>query len=203
MIKKIFLFSIITLILTSCSQNNNINNRYRTLPLGLFSNSNYTDLSKAITEISNQLLLNIPYTKQKNNKFVITTFVNLNDFKQTSKFARVISESLIDELHKKRFKILDYRTQDVISVDKNGEFLLTRDTLKLRDEIPQSLLVVGTYSIIDKKTLVINARVIDNFTSIVLSTAKVIYEYEDCKILDICVKKKNTITSKIQISEDK
>jgi len=202
MIKKIFLFSIITLILTSCSQNNNINNRYKALPLGFFSNSNFTDLNKAITEISNQLLLNIPYNKQKNNKFVITTFVNLNDFKQTSKFARVISESLIDELHKKRFKILDYRTQDVISVDENGEFLLTRDTLKLRDEIPQSLLVVGTYSIIDKKTLVINGRIIDNFTSVVLSTAKVTYEYEDCKILDICGNKKNTKTSKIKISED-
>jgi TolB-like protein len=178
-----------------------MNSNYKVSSQSLFSNGVFTDLNVAIAEISNQLLLNISSSQQKNNKFAITTFVNLNDFKQTSRFARVVSESLIDELHTKHFKLLDYRTQDVISVDNNGEFSLTRDTLKLKDEIPNALIVVGTYSIIDKKTIVVNGRIIDNFTSKVLSTAKVLYQYDNCKILEICTDKNQQINN-ISISED-
>lgn len=204
MIKKILLFGIITFILTSCSQNQqNLNSRYKAIQIPFFTNGEFTELNKAIIEISNQLLINIPYYKQKNNKFVITTFVNLSDFKKTNKLARIISESLINEMHTKRFEILDFRTKEVINVDKKGEFSLTRDTNQLRDEIPNSLIILGTYSKYDKNKIIINARIVDNFSSQVLSTAKVIYEYEDCKILNICIKEKNYKVSNIDIEEDK
>jgi TolB-like protein len=203
MINKYILISLITIIFTSCTQTKqSMNKNYKVSSNSFFSSSEFTDLNKAIIEISSQLLLNISASKQKNNKFVITTFVNLNNFQETSKFARVISESLIDELHTKKFSLIDYRTQEVLSVDSRGEFTLTRDTSKLRDEIPQSLIIVGTYSLINTNTIVINARIIDNFTSKVISTAKVIYEYEDCRILDICVGSKKAV-NQISISEDK
>lgn len=201
---KQFFFTVLTMILfISCSgKTNYINDRYEYSQSSIGdSDITYTHLNSAIKEIANQLLLNIPSSKTIDTKFVITTFVNLNNFQKTSKFARVISESLIDELHTKRFSIIDYRTQDVLSVDKNGEYLLTRDYNKLKSSIPESLLLVGTYSIIDKKTLVINARIIDNFTSEVISTAKVLYTYKNCRYLEICLDEDKTNIS--NILEDK
>jgi len=204
--KKNFLFlSILLVFLSACTNTNysNINQDYRNTNISLFSNSSFDNIDSAIVEISNQLLLNISSRQQRKNKFVITTFVNLNDFVKTSKIARVISETLINEMHTRKFKIIDFRTQEALSVDKNGEFILTRDVKNLRDEIPESLLVVGTYSIINSSEVIINARVINNFTSEVLSTAKVIYKYNDCKLLNICTQKKKKLTTYIPVISDK
>ncbi len=204
--KIIFLFIASIFFLTSCTTGNNStnNNSYKSVVLDYFKKSSYEKIDVAIEEISNQLLQNISAKRKKKNKFVITTFVNLNDFKQTSKFARVISETLINEMHTRNFNIIDFRTQEAISVDQNGEFVLTRDVQKIKDEITESFILVGTYSVINKNKTIINARILNNFTSEVISTAKVIYKYENCKDLDICEKKEKTSKfSIIKITEDK
>ena len=205
MIKNFIILSIISLFFISCTNNSkNINTKYRASTLSFFSNNHYNDLNNAVIELSNQLLLNIKSSNQKNNSFMVTSFVNLNNFKSTSSFGRVISETLINELHTRKFKVIDFRTQDSLSVDNNGEFILTRDTNKLKDEIPQSLLIAGTYSKINEKQIVLNARIVDNFTSEVISTAKVIYTYENCKTMNICFDKKiNSYSNTMPIKEDK
>jgi len=203
MIKNFLLLSIISIIFISCTTSTKkINKKYRTSALSFFSNNHYDDLNNAVIELSNQLLLNIKSSDQKNNKFIVTSFVNLNDFKSTSAFGRVVSETLINELHTRHFKVVDFRTQDSLSVDSNGEFILTRDLNKLKDEIPQSLLIAGTYSLINKNELVLNARIVDNFTSEVISTAKVIYTYKNCKTMNICLDEKHYSKS-IPIIQDK
>ena len=200
MIKHYILLSIVISLFTACTSNNsNINKKYSDSSSSFFSNTAHNDIESLVSEISNQLLLNISYKNQKYNKFVITTFVNLDNFSKTSKFARVVSESLIDEMHKRRFKIIDFRTQDAISIDKDGTFILTRDVDKLRDEIPESLLIVGTYSKLNDNQLIVNTRIINNFTSQVLSTSKVIYNFTDCQDLNLC---KKTIVNDINIIKD-
>jgi TolB-like protein len=205
MIKKFIILSIFSLLFISCANSaKNINSKYRTSTLSFFSNNHYNDLNNAIIELSNQLLLNIKSSNQRNNNFTVTTFVNLNNFTSTSSFGRVISETLINELHTRRFKVIDFRTQESLNVDNNGEFILTRDTTKLKDEIPQSLLIAGTYSKINEKEIVLNARIVDNFTSEVISTAKVIYTYENCKTMNICFDKKiKPYSNTMPIKEDK
>jgi TolB-like protein len=199
MIKKYMLFSIAISLFTSCTtNNNNINKNYTSSNSSFFFPNYYSDINKAIIEISNQLLLNIPNRYKKNNKFVITTFVDLNNFDKTSKFARIISESLIDEMHKRRFNIIDYRTQQAISIDNKGEFILTRDVRNIRDEIPESLLLVGTYTKLSPKKVLVNARIINNFTSSVLSTAKIIYKFNNCLSIGLC----DHIPEPIKISDD-
>jgi len=192
MIKKIIFTTILLFVFTSCSTsaNKHINKNYKTSSFSIFSNNHYDDLNNAIIELSNQLLLNIKSSNQKNNQFTVLTFVDLHNFKSTSSFGRVISETLINDLHTRNFKVIDFRTQNELSVNQTGEFILTRDTKKLKNEIPQSMLITGTYSKINENELVLNARIVDNFSSEILSTGKVIYTYEDCKILDICFDKK-------------
>jgi len=205
MFKSIFLIVAI-FFLTGCKQYNyHINKNYKTKS-SIFSPSNsFDNINKAVKEIADQLLINIPAKTQKYNKFVITTFVNLNKFSQTSNFGRIFSESLIDQLHTRNFHIVDFRTQDVIVVNRAGEFSLTRDVEKLRDEMPDALIVVGTYSVLNNHQAIINVRIVNSTTSDVISTAKVVYNYQDCKQFNFCKiipKKKKPIIKFIPITKD-
>ena len=209
MITKNFLIIILSsFVFISCSQDTkHINVNYKT-KASLFSSTStsFSSLDSAISEISNQLLVNIPSSMQKNNKLVITTFVDLNEFTQTSSFGRALSEGLINELHTRKFKLLDFRAMETISVNKNGEFSLTRDVLKLRDEMPEALIVVGTYTLYENNLIAINTRIINNFTSDVISTSKIVYEYKDCKSFNLCQKpfaKESIKINKIPFIEDK
>lgn len=210
MSKKIFFsFFIIIVMFTfnACNlqKNDPINSNYQISKTSLFSNNKFTDMDSAIKEIANQLLLNISRNHQINYKFAVTSIVNLDDFESTSSFGRMISESLINELHEKRFKVIDFRTRSVMKINGDGEFVLTRNGDELKDEMPYTLTLVGTYSILDDHRLVINTRIIDIFSSEVYSTSRVIYTYDDCSKYDLCqsgslqkMKKINTI----QIKED-
>jgi TolB-like protein len=205
-----FLFTFVVVFLFSgCFPNNNyINKEYKKAPnFSVFSSDkHFNNLNDAIIDLSNQLLLNIPNHIKQNNKIAITTFVNLEQFKNTSAFGRVISESLIDELHTKKFNIIDFRKQDAISVNGNGEFILTRDTNKIVDEIPDALILVGTYSILETNQIVINARILNNNNLNVETTGRVIVEnYQTCKKFNLCdedVKPKKACTTQSTIIED-
>lgn len=193
----LFLFPLLFLF-SGCKQKvENINSDYKRANYSFFVDKRYSDLDSAVAEIANQLLLNIPSNSQKQNKLIVTTFVDLHSLSKSSPFGRVISESLIDEMHSRHFKMIDFRTQEIISVNPNGEFSLTRDTSKLRDEVQEALIVVGTYSVVDENTVVLNARIMNTFTADVISTAKVIYYFKDCKEFNICNETNTTKTKKV------
>ncbi|MDD2699293.1 MAG: FlgO family outer membrane protein [Arcobacteraceae bacterium] len=202
----LFLFTSLFLF-SGCKQNNQyINSDYRQSNFSLFVDKRFTDLDSAVAEISNQLLLNIPSNAQKQNKLILTTFVDLNTLSKTSPFGRVISESLIDELHSRNFKIVDFRMQEMLTINKEGEFSLTRDVTKLKDEVQEAFIVVGTYSVVDEHSVVLNARIMNTFTSDVISTAKVIYHFKNCEEFNICkeITKPNDIkVTKTKILEDR
>ena len=209
MLNKLFITTLSLFIVFSfigCKQSQTpINSKYKKSKFSYFADEHFTDLDNAIIEISNQLLLNIDTNSYKNNKIVITSFVSLDEFTKTSSFGRMVAESLINELHSRRFKLIDFRATEAMTVNKNGEFILSRDIDRLKDEMPGALVLVGTYTKLDKNRLVINARIVNNHTSDVLSTARVVYEYDDCKPFDLCPKKehiKKPIVKKFKILKD-
>ena len=147
----------------------------------------YNNLNSAIADISRQLNLTQDINRV-DDKVVVTSFVNLENFKKTTKFGHILSESMINELNKYNFKVLDYRGRDNLLVNQNGEFYLTRDASKLKDEIENANILVGTYSNFDLNSIMINVRILDFESGEVLATAKVIYTNKDCKLFGNCVK---------------
>jgi TolB-like protein len=156
----------------------------------------YQNLNGAIVAIADQLLVS-NIAKSKNTSIILTSLVNLNNFNKTTTFGKIISESLFNELHVRKFQVTDFRGQDAVSVNAKGEFHLTRNVEKLRDHIEATeYVVVGTYVKFEKDTVLINARIIDSETGAVASTARVIYKTKDCKLFedsDICQKQKNKL----------
>ncbi len=127
------------------------------------------DIFEAVKFVSDELLLD---AKVKENNIIITSFVNLHKLKETSKFGRIFSENLINYTTKKGFSVADFRGQKFVSLNENGEFFLTRDVAKLNEKVKNKYVLVGTYAPY-KNGVLVNARLIDNISGVVISASTV------------------------------
>ena len=184
--KYILPLSVLALLFTGCSEKEPIQQQ----PVQT-KTANYTksvtsgetihqNLNNAILSIADQLFLtNI--IKDKNTTLILTSFVDLDNLNKTTTFGRLLSESMFNELHIRSFRVTDFRGQNAISVNAEGEFHITRDVEKLKDHISATeYVVVGTYVKFEQGNILLNARIIDSETGEIISTARVLYKPENC-----------------------
>jgi TolB-like protein len=154
-------------------------------------NSGDIERTDALTEViellSDGLVSSIRADKATLGSIAITSFVQLDKLETTSHFGRVLGESFFSKLHSLGLQLLDFRGQKGLSINNDGEFFITRDVKKLNYSIANKYILVGTYSTINDEVL-INTRIIDNIDGTIISASSVIYETDDCKILDNCPK---------------
>lgn len=103
--------------------------------------------------------------------YIVTTFTSLDKLDNTAPFGRLISENLMHGLQLHKWQILEARLSKGIDVNAAGEFSLSRDISKLKEEYKISGVVTGTYSVAEGN-LTVNARVIDVNTGIMISSAQ-------------------------------
>lgn len=143
-------------------------------------------LEGTINSLATQMMRN---QKMATNKpVIITSFVRLDQFKKTTEFGRVISESMINELSNRGFNIIEFRGQLAVSVNDEGEYFITRKVRELKGRTPNTYVVVGTYSRQYKK-IILNARVIDNITGKIITSARSTYVHgrmNDCILFGDC-----------------
>lgn len=135
----------------------------------------YTNIVLLSENLSEQLFKN--HIQLDNNSILVTSFVDLNQLNSTNDFGRQLSENMISSLHNKGFRVKEYRGQSAISVNSSGEFHLTRDIKKLRDEIEANYILIGTYSFINDNTLTVNSRIIDIDNGDIYATAIALYGF--------------------------
>lgn len=196
-LKSGILIGSILFVSTGCASNNDViskeNDRIQTtkehLEVAADMQKNVTTqdtLESTIASLAAQMLHN---KKLDTNKPVlITSFVRLDEFKKTTEFGRIVSESLINELSNKGFEITEFRGQMSVSVNDEGEYFISRKPHELKNKIPNTYVVVGTYSRQTGK-IMLNARVIDNITGKIITSARATYAHnikEDCIIFKDC-----------------
>ena len=143
-------------------------------------------LESTIASLAAQMLENKKMDTTK--PVLITSFVRLDEFKKTTEFGRIVSESLINELSNRGFDITEFRGQMAVSVNDEGEYFISRKPHELKSKIPNTYVVVGTYSRQMGK-IMLNARVIDNITGKIITSARATYVHnikEDCIIFKDC-----------------
>ena len=159
-------------------------------------------LNDTITDIANQLKTNIRLPSKSKGTIAITTFVDLNLLEKTTPFGRVISESMFNELFIRGFNVADFRGKKAISINNKGEFYITRIANKLKSEIYNTYILVGTYSKIENDIL-INVRIIDNISGKIVASARSIYKNDYCKLYKgICPKDSANKKRKIKLITD-
>jgi len=143
-------------------------------------------LEGTINSLATQMMRN---QKMATNKpVIITSFVRLDQFKKTTEFGRVVSESLINEMSNRGFNIIEFRGQLAVSVNDQGEYFITRKVREMKGKTPNTYVVVGTYSRQYKK-IILNARVIDNVTGKIITSARSTYVHgrmNDCILFGDC-----------------
>jgi len=148
--------------------------------------TNQRTLESTINSLATQMMRNKKMDTSK--PVLITSFVRLDNFKKTTEFGRIISESMINEMSNRGFNVIEYRGQLGVSINEKGEYFITRNPYKLKDEIPNTYVVVGTYSR-QYGRVMLNARVIDNITGRIISSARATYMHNrrnDCILFKDC-----------------
>lgn len=148
--------------------------------------STQTTLEHTISSLATQMMQNNKFNT--NRPVLITSFVKLHNLKETTEFGRLLSESLINDLSNRNFNIIEFRGQIGVSINKQGEYFLSRNTNKLKGQIENTFIVVGTYSRQYGK-IMINARVIDNGSGRIITSARATYKHgkrNDCVIFSDC-----------------
>jgi TolB-like protein len=138
----------------------------------VYSASKTGSLYDAASIMSRELLTNDLYKKNLNKPIILTSFVDLNRFHQSSNFGRLFSETLLTEISKRGCNILDFRGAGEVSISGDGEFYLSRDASKITKNIDNSYVLVGTYSSYDSG-ITVNARVIENETGLIISSSNI------------------------------
>lgn len=143
-------------------------------------------IEDTINSLATQMMQNQKMTTGK--PLLITSFVSLSNFKKTTEFGRIVSESLINEMSNRGFNIIEYRGQMAVSINEKGEYFISRNPYKLKEKIPNTYVVVGTYSRQYGKVM-LNARVLDNITGKIISSARATYQHNkrnDCILFKDC-----------------
>ena len=130
------------------------------------------ELKLKIRELAEQLVAEMKDCSLKGTVALPVSFVNLNNFNETSAFGRLVGEQLFFELNQRGYPVREYRIPGSIRVkERAGEFYLSREMGSLSPA--GSVVVLGTYSAAPGAVFV-NARLVRPSDGRVLRTANLV-----------------------------
>lgn len=136
------------------------------------------ELKLKVRELADQLLATLPNDCLTGLVALPTSFVNVNDFQQSSTFGRLVAESLIYEFNQRSFPVREYRLPGYIAMRPDnalsnpGDFALARQGMVNAKE-KWAALLLGTYYR-DKDAVFVNARLVRAADGMVLRSAQLI-----------------------------
>lgn len=131
------------------------------------------ELKLKVRELADQLLATLPNDCLTGLVALPTSFVNLDNFQQTSPFGRLVGENLIYEFNQRSFPVREYRLPGYIAMRaEQGDFALARQGM-LDAKEKWAALLVGTYQR-DKDAIFVNARLVRASDGMVLRTAQLV-----------------------------
>ncbi len=102
----------------------------------------------------------IPPRYSRDDVIVVTSYVKLANFSETSNFGLVMGEQMLSRLASYGFKVRETRIKDVFYQGKNGEYALTREFTRMAHEMDADLVLVGTY-METRQHVLLNTRLVD------------------------------------------
>ncbi|WP_420265989.1 FlgO family outer membrane protein [Candidatus Magnetominusculus dajiuhuensis] len=126
----------------------------------------YDDLDGAARDMANGLSFGARIDTERVyspqiSPILVTTFVDINDLRQTSPLGRAFSELLMTYLQRNYFNVIEMRMGNAIDIDKKkGELVLTRDVKDLAARENAMSVLAGTYTITGQ-SVIFNGRIIN------------------------------------------
>ena len=134
------------------------------------------ELKLKVRELTDQLVADMQDCSLQRSVALPTSFVNLDDFNETSAFGRLIAEQLFYELNLRGFPVREYRMSGNIQPKaKAGEFALSRELGRVSARSGQAVVIVGTYAQ-SSNAVFVNARLLRPKDGRVIRTANLVIE---------------------------
>ena len=134
------------------------------------------ELKLKVRELVEQLVADMQDCSLQGAVALPTSFVNLDDFNETSAFGRLIGEQLFYELNQRGYPVREYRMSGNIQPRaKAGEFALSRELGRLAAKSGQAVVIAGTYAR-GNNAVFVNARLIRPKDGRVIRTANLVIE---------------------------
>ena len=146
------------------------------LNLGQLSTSG--KLSLIASFLADQLAQNRDLKNVSQSRVAVTSFVNLQALKETNKIGLLLSENMIHDFQVRGFPVVDFKTLPFIQVTPTGDFIFSRRVDELRSEYNINYFLTGTYTN-NSDGVVINARLLDARSALVVSTAQAFIPAKD------------------------
>jgi len=103
-----------------------------------------------------------------------TSFVNLNDFNESSALGRYLAEAMFYECNQRSFPVREYRLRGNITLrEDTGELALSRSLAAASTKQSWAALLIGTYHK-DPTAIFVNARLVRPSDGMVLRTAHMV-----------------------------
>ncbi|MEA3330674.1 MAG: FlgO family outer membrane protein, partial [Campylobacterota bacterium] len=120
------------------------------------------------------------HTESLTKNIIVTSMVDVNNFRQSSDFGRLYSESMMTNFKRLGWNVIDFRGKKLFVQAKSGEFYL--DRVKLKDIPVDSIIYVGTYGEY-QNGLLLNMRMLDYKTNKVVTASNVQLNDENALLL--------------------
>lgn len=105
-------------------------------------------------------------------KIAVTSFVDLNgDLQSTNMLGNQISESFIYEIQQYGIPVIDFKVMEFIEVNKNGDFVFSRDDQKLAESLKADYILSGTL-VYTASGVVVNARIVNMSSKVIIASTK-------------------------------
>ncbi|MDR2125141.1 MAG: hypothetical protein LBP38_09240 [Desulfovibrio sp.] len=132
------------------------------------------ELKLQVRELADQLVAEMRDPSLRRSVALPVSFVNLDNFGETSAFGRLIAEQLYFEFNQRGYPVREYRLDEAVRVRRrHGESFLSRERGPVAPH--SSVVVVGTYSR-SPGAVFVNARLVRPNDGRVLRTADMVLE---------------------------
>ncbi len=144
----------------------------------VFTVSEAAALRTEIQGLANELFRHLANGDPENGVLdqgvLVCTFVELKKLNRTSSLGRYVAEQLMSEMQQRHYEVVEIRkSQAIMLQEKRGEFGLSRNPAEISQSATAGAMLTGTYTP-SKDSIVINARIIDNRSAKLLSSATAI-----------------------------
>ncbi|MFP8966529.1 FlgO family outer membrane protein [Pokkaliibacter sp. CJK22405] len=135
-------------------------------------------LTDLVSFMGDQLAVNKDFMNVQDTPIAVTSFVNMENLDETNKLGMQISEDMIHEMQVRGFKVVDFKTMGAIRVNQRGDFAFSRRLEDLTRQYRINYVLTGTYTGFPEGVMV-NARLIDLHSKVVMSTAQAFIQTDD------------------------
>lgn len=139
---------------------------------------NAREVKLKVRELADQLLCDLDLGVFKRSDVLTVSFVDQDDFSQSSAFGRYIAEALIYELNQRGVPVKEYRIgNEIRGHQAEGDFMLTRNH-RTYVKNRQAICIVGTYYQV-RGSVFVNARMVRVSDRSVVRTAQLVFQQTD------------------------